>query len=552
MFDHGDVPVLAPEPPPVTQPFDAGRGDARSHDACVNAQQVDAALLDTHLDGLPLGVQPLDVTGLERVVPGPELAAALAGVDLGALNGHGRVIVMCAWERLSSWASAGMYGAMAHVARSPECLPDSNPQLTQHYTEFASAEIGAALTLTPGCADRELSLAYHLTERLPGTQAALLAGGISLGKAKEIADETSVLSDDLARQAEQFILAHASESTRQQIVRRLRAKVIRLDPDGAEQRRKEAQRDRKVRFGPDGTGTATISGTSLPIAQVAAAKSFVKTLAKAIHDAGDERTLGQVEADVMLDLLQGHHLDTHGITPTVELVAPLDTWLHLAQHFGLTDNSNATAEPNTTAEPDAVENSAAEGSDVTDDPCGADDLDRILGVLGGDGRAPGELVGFGPICRELLAEIAAMATAGFDYCTTVTGDGQVVFHQRSRYRPTRRQRDLVHARDRTCRHPGCTRPATRSDLDHTTSHRQGGPTCPCNLITLCRRHHRAKHHGNWWWNTHTVQSPLGHTYSAPPQPSLPDSPLPTDAPNAMVPTNGTAKAGLTHHHDAPF
>ena len=226
----------------------------------------------------------MEFEALAVMPPGPELATVLAGIEPALVNGYVRVLVMQAWERQSSWAAARMYEAMSYVARSPECVPDSPAELTEHCTEFASAEVGAALTLTPWCADRELSLAFHLTERLPGTQAALVAGRISLAKAKEIADETAVLSDELARRAEDLILADAAQLTRQQIARRLRAMVLRLDPEGAEKRRREAQRDRQVRFGPDGTGTASISGTSLPVAQVAAAKAFVKAIAKAIHD----------------------------------------------------------------------------------------------------------------------------------------------------------------------------------------------------------------------------------------------------------------------------
>ena len=30
---------------------------------------------------------------------------------------------------------------------------------------------------------------------------------------------------------------------------------------------------------------------------------------------------------------------------------------------------------------------------------------------------------------------------------------------------------------------------------------RGGPTCPCNLAPLCRRHHRIKTHGGWTYTT---------------------------------------------------
>jgi len=65
------------------------------------------------------------------------------------------------------------------------------------------------------------------------------------------------------------------------------------------------------------------------------------------------------------------------------------------------------------------------------------------------------------------------------------------------YRPGEATARFVRRRDGTCRFPGCATPAARSDLDHVTTFATGGDTTPPNLITLCRRHHRLKHHGGW-------------------------------------------------------
>ena len=45
--------------------------------------------------------------------------------------------------------------------------------------------------------------------------------------------------------------------------------------------------------------------------------------------------------------------------------------------------------------------------------------------------------------------------------------------------------------------PAAPPPPPAADLDHVTTFATGGPTDPPNLITLCRRHHRLKHHGGW-------------------------------------------------------
>ncbi|MDQ6526578.1 HNH endonuclease signature motif containing protein [Nocardioides sp. LHD-245] len=80
-----------------------------------------------------------------------------------------------------------------------------------------------------------------------------------------------------------------------------------------------------------------------------------------------------------------------------------------------------------------------------------------------------------------------------------------------------RHRTRVILRDHTCRFPHCTRPATRCDLDHTRPHGEGGPTCPCNEVALCRRHHRAKTHSTWRYDivmpgSYVWTSPTGHRF----------------------------------------
>jgi hypothetical protein len=64
-----------------------------------------------------------------------------------------------------------------------------------------------------------------------------------------------------------------------------------------------------------------------------------------------------------------------------------------------------------------------------------------------------------------------------------------------------RHAERTAVRDKTCVFPWCTRPARRCDTDHTIPAARGGPTCPCNLAPLCRRHHRIKTHGGWSYTT---------------------------------------------------
>jgi hypothetical protein len=65
-----------------------------------------------------------------------------------------------------------------------------------------------------------------------------------------------------------------------------------------------------------------------------------------------------------------------------------------------------------------------------------------------------------------------------------------------RHDPSAALRRAVQARDGTCRFPGCHTPAHRCDIDHVIAFPHG-PTRLDNLVCLCRRHHRFKHHGGW-------------------------------------------------------
>ena len=89
------------------------------------------------------------------------------------------------------------------------------------------------------------------------------------------------------------------------------------------------------------------------------------------------------------------------------------------------------------------------------------------------------------------------------------------------YRPPDRLRNLIVARDQTCRFPGCRQPACRGDLDHTVPYEAGGLTCACNLEALCRTHHRLKQRLRWQLEQRTPgvltwTTPAGRTYSSTP------------------------------------
>ncbi len=119
-------------------------------------------------------------------------------------------------------------------------------------------------------------------------------------------------------------------------------------------------------------------------------------------------------------------------------------------------------------------------------------LETLLGISDEPGvlKASGELVSVGKI-RE-LAETSRLRRLVVEKST-----GKLIDYGRTTYRPPSALDDKVRTRDVMCRAPGCTRSAEKTDLDHTQSWEDGGPTSENNLVSLCRRHHNLKTHLEW-------------------------------------------------------
>ena len=154
------------------------------------------------------------------------------------------------------------------------------------------------------------------------------------------------------------------------------------------------------------------------------------------------------------------------------------------------------------------------------------DVTVAMSTLAGLDSLPALLGGHGAITAELARALARAwksvrlivigdgssgahpdpgATSGpctrHEGCARGAACGTEVDYGRTVYRPPAAVAELVRARDRTCRFPGCSQRAQRCDLDHREPFRpgasDGGATCPCNLDCLCRLHHRVKTFTAW-------------------------------------------------------
>ena len=212
------------------------------------------------------GTLPRDLTGViaDQLPPGPALAACLSGTDPAALSEWDLPGVASAFRRLAAWAQAGELAAVAEMAsrtaaRDDHVRVDADGRPDQ-VTPAAASTVGLELVMSHPAAMAWTSLGVTLRWRLAATWAALSAGTIDLYRARLIAEATGPLDDDTARAVESAVLPKAGGQTSGQLRVALRRAVIAADPEGAEQRRREAQRHAKVSLYPDPDGHRDAGG----------------------------------------------------------------------------------------------------------------------------------------------------------------------------------------------------------------------------------------------------------------------------------------------------
>lgn len=328
------------------------------------------------------------------------------------------------------------------------------------------AEFAVALGVSERVASRELERAQLLVEELPCTRAALAAARLRWEAGQAICAVAASLP--AASRAE--FDERAAECAVRMTPTQLRRAVARLRDELHEQplgeRHARARADRGVWLTPEIDGMATVCAyVPAPVAVGALAR--LDRIARSLRDGdgehpggGDERTLAQLRADAWGDLLcRG---DVAGTAPTGE------------------DEGAATFVPGLRAEVR---------------------LTLAVSTASGADDAPAELDGYGPIPAETARELLGVC-ASLTRVLTDAGTGAVVSVGRTHRVPPPRMRLLLQLRDQTCRFPGCTRPASTAEADHTIEWRNGGETSPANLASLCVGHHHVRHGDRWTYVLH--------------------------------------------------
>jgi hypothetical protein len=454
--------------------------------------------------------------------------AAEDGQGLSGLGESELIGVLCAAERMASWAAAQKAEAVITLCRRRAA--QARERKNKHLIEHVAGEVAAALTLTGQSASRLVDICGYL-ERLPEVRAALAAGIIDWARAVVFADELAGLDDEAARKIAGRVLPRAGGMTTGQLRRALRRERELHDPDAARRRRERGRKNAAVHRWDEPSGNSALAGREMNPADATGADARLTAQARWLQARGATGTVEQLREAVYAAVLNGRGITTllppspttpdgdpgaagrpddpasgvngHGdpaITGSVHLTMPMSAWLWLTDRPGEIAGSG-TADADTCR--DLATQLAAHPATkwcltLTDShgravahacarhgPAGPPDLRKRPRSTGPPG--PGA-----PSHPESITRWLAGLRMSYLESGTCS-------HEREspRYRPPPSLRHLITIRQRTCAEPGCQRPAHRADLDHTLAYAQGGRTCECNLGPLCRHGHRAKQAPGW-------------------------------------------------------
>ncbi|MCQ1999181.1 HNH endonuclease signature motif containing protein [Arthrobacter zhaoxinii] len=330
---------------------------------------------------------------------------------------------------------------------------------------LAASECAAILNVPQVTAQRMMFEAGMLYSTHAATLSALEEGRLSYQHAQVVLDQCQNVPAEELPEFEADLLKAAEGQTRSQFsakARRLREKKY---PDTISKRHLTAFEQRKVTLDREEDGMSCLSA-HLRAAEAQQIYTTLSTAARGEQVAGDSRTMDQLRADILAQLLMG------GLGST---------------RASGTSDGDGRAEKASASRTDCDDAGVVPRAELMV-------LINAETLFGADDR-PAELHGYGPISAEAARRLARNAV-GWTGLAQDPRTGEILGVGRRRKVPAGLRRWL-RARDETCRFPGCRVSTANADIDHTTDWAKGGPTDHGNLEHLCRRHHRFKTLGYW-------------------------------------------------------
>jgi hypothetical protein len=362
-----------------------------------------------------------------------------------------RVLLMsiCGSARVENQAAARRLAAIAELFELRRHERGEREDWAVDTWAAVGAEVAAALRISSAKAGSYMNYGLAMMQ-LPAVAAIFIAGDIDLQMFQTVVYRTALITDDhvlaevdrrLAQRAERW-----PSMTRGRLASEIDRIVAKRDPD-AVRRVREKVRDREVVFNDEDNGCVEVIAR-MTATDAEAFKQRLDVLAKSVCDA-DPRTVGQ------------RHSDACGA-----MAVNAD---RLACQCG-DPSCSAASHP-------------APGAVVIH-------VVADQATVQGESDNPGYQLGANTVIpAEVVVELARNAKLS-PLVHPIDAPSEPA------YRPSRALADFVRARDLTCRAPGCDKPATQCDLDHTVPYPYG-PTHAGNLKCLCRRCHILKTFWGW-------------------------------------------------------
>ncbi|WP_319449571.1 MULTISPECIES: DUF222 domain-containing protein [unclassified Mycobacterium] len=438
-----------------------------------------------------------------------------------------------ACARLENAACAARLAAMADMLAAAYAADGSAERDQWHLDNWAAvcAQIGAAHQVTSGVASGLLMDAVTLRERLPQVGALFAEGLISYRLVHAICTRTTLVRDPDALRALDAELAtelrHRGAMSVCEAERTIDTLVLKHDPHAVRRTQSTSRACSIDVYVEDSTGIAHVSGTVLGTD----GKAFdqrLHALAGTVCDR-DPRTIDQRRAAALGALGFGwdrlpclcEQPDCEAASKpagggvVIHVIARSDT-LDTPAAEGPPPTPESTPQPESTPEREGATPTPPVGNldaqrralhgqapPLLPKPWSAYNWTALVAAINADPgqhcpASPGIILGGAVLPAPIAAQAAMHATL-----TALAHPGQAP--PEPRYRPSKKLAEYVRCRDLTCRFPGCTKPATVADIDHTIPWPYG-PTCASNLKCLCREHHLLK---TFWPGWHDEQSPDG-------------------------------------------
>ena len=492
-------------------------------------------LMDWYPDTQPTAAELL--ADAQGQAPGATQFAGLAQVDVRDLSADDAVSALQEMQRFTSHA-AGVEARLraqvtdrvvahmeAEFAADAERERRSNEDrvaqglapvgVTPRYVfpeQVAFSEITAALRMSPVTGEARILIAQELAGAWRPLLDAMIAGTITSDHtaaiAKRLRDLPGYSSNDPAEAAAYEkhcaavlgkVVPYACTHTPGEAGKKTGLLVTAIDPDGARARRRKAAQDSHgVTVTPLEPGTSEFRAVG-PTAHIEAMHHAVRTLARdARFETGPECvTRGQRQVAALSTLVLG---DPGSVASVTGPVAEAKLGINLSVIVSL----------------DTIAGASEQGGRIGAAPATADEVRDLIGAACEQSST----------IRRLVTDAA----------------GCILDAGRKKRFASDLQRFVLDLRDRTCRHPGCPRPADQCQIDHATSWNAGGRTDISDLGPLCQHHHQLKTGGHWAMTasardgTCIWRSPLGRIYEHTPPDLLPPRPA-RSVPAGTAPDN---------------